>query len=61
MRPILVIIDPITCISIAATSLSADLILRTKFLIPMDEDLSGQVLKYLEELGYKKLKGVTNG
>jgi Domain of unknown function (DUF4160) len=29
--------------------------------IPMDEDLSGQVLKYLEELGYKKLKGVTNG
>lgn len=29
--------------------------------IPMDEDLSGQVLKYLEELGYKKLKEVTNG
>ena len=29
--------------------------------IPMDEDLSAQVLKYLEELGYKKLKGVTNG
>ena len=27
----------------------------------MDKDLSGQVLKYLEELGYKKLKGVTNG
>ena len=24
--------------------------------IPMDEDLSSQVLQYLEELGYKKLR-----
>jgi hypothetical protein len=56
LRPIPAITDLITYTSTAAPSLSAEFIggFDIENQIAMDSDLSSQVLKYLEELGYKK-------
>jgi hypothetical protein len=51
-KPTQAIIVLITCIFITAMNLLADSIFENQ--LPVDGDLPRQILKYLEDLGYKK-------